>query len=607
MTELPLARGFPQAELADWQALVTEALKGTPANALASRSYDGIEIAPLYARAADGRVIPGRAPGAPWTVMQRIDIADPAAANRQILEDLNNGASGLQLVFEGAAGDYGSSLPATAEAIGRALDDVHFDWGIAVDLDIGPLSKNAALDVAEVVVSRGLEPRNVAIRFGFDPLGAMAASGVALKPWAEIAPTLARLVAELRGKGLSGPFAAADGRPVHAAGGSEAQELAFVLASAVAYLRALEAHGSTLEEARRAIYFRLAADQDQLFTMAKFRALRTLWERIEQACGLSPERATITAETAWRMMTKRDPHGNIVRGTIAALGAALGGADAVTVLPFSTALGVPDAFARRIARNIQSILIEESNLHRVVDPGAGAGAVEALTDQLAARAWEQFQEVERAGGLAEALASGLVQRAVAEVRAERMANVARRKELLIGTSDFPDLHEEPVLVLGPPGEKAAMSTESAQTLMRIRLAEPFERLRDRSDARAARGARPKVFLAHLGRPSDFTARTSFAKSFFEAGGIEAIEGRVEDFTSSGAALACLCSSDKVYATEGAKAAEALAAAGAKHVCLAGKPREGREVMQAAGVGTFLFQGCDALELLNRAYDVVESN
>ena len=151
---------------------------------------------------------------------------------------------------------------------------------------------------------------------------------------------------------------------------------------AVAYLRALEQGGIALEDARRFIYFRLAADQDQFLTIAKFRALRKLWARIEEACGLEPRPAFVSAETAWRMMTKRDPHGNIVRGTIAALGAAVGGADAVTVLPFSAALGLPDAFARRIARNTQTILIEEANIHRVADPAAGSGAIEALTDAL---------------------------------------------------------------------------------------------------------------------------------------------------------------------------------------------------------------------------------
>jgi methylmalonyl-CoA mutase len=362
-----------------------------------------------------------------------------------------------------------------------------------------------------------------------------------------------------------------------------------------------------LDDARRCIYFRLAADQDQLLTIAKFRALRKLWARVEEACGLAPRPAFVAAETAWRMMTKRDPQGNIVRGTIAALGAAVGGADAVTVLPFSAALGLPDAFARRIARNTQTILIEEANIHRVADPSAGSGAIDTLTDALCARAWELFQDIEREGGAANAIDSGVIQKQVAKVRAEREANVARRRDSLVGTSDFPDLGEDPVAVLVKPRLTSISHDEMA--LAPSRLAEPFERLRDRSDAYLAKhGTRPKVFLACLGRASDFNARASFAKSLFEAGGIEAVEGKGDNltkrFSESGAQLACLCSSDKVYADEAALVAKTLAQAGATHLYLAGKPKN-QAALELAGISTFLHQGCDTLAILKAAYDQID--
>ncbi|MGV1014414.1 MAG: methylmalonyl-CoA mutase subunit beta, partial [Methyloceanibacter sp.] len=484
MAELPLARGFPPAEEADWKALVEQALKGAPWAALTARSYDGIAIEPLYKRAEKAAVVAGRASGEPWAVAQRIDLPDPAAANRQILEDLNNGANGLVLVFDGAVGDYGYALPHSEAAIARALQGVHLEWGIDVALDFGPPSREAARIVADHVKAAGLEPASVKLRFGFDPLGALAVHGALPKPWREIAPAVAGAIGDLAGQGFRGPFAVADARPVHAAGGSEAQELAFALANAVAYLRALEASGIALDDARRFIFFRLAADQDQFLTIAKFRALRKLWARIEDACGLKPEPCLVTAETAWRMMTRRDPHGNIVRGTIAALAAAVGGADAIAVLPFSAALGVPDAFARRVARNTQTILIEEANIHRVADPAAGSGAIEALTDRLCAAAWALFQEIERAGGTAAAHETGLIQTAVAKVRAERQANIARRKDSVVGTSDFPDLAEDKVAVLATleTVSRAKPSSESIDPLPRVRLAEPFERLRDASDA-----------------------------------------------------------------------------------------------------------------------------
>jgi methylmalonyl-CoA mutase len=603
MVELSLARDFPPADEAEWKALVEKALKGAPFASLRSRSYDGIEIEPLYRRSEGAEIIPGRAPGRPWEVMQRVDLPDPEAANKQILEDLNNGATGLTLVFEGAAGDYGYALPAKGAAISAALDDVYLDAGIALDLDLGAQSQDGAGLLATLVKARGIDPQDATIHFGFDPLGAAAATGRSAAPWQDLAPRFAGQIRDLAAQGFTGPFAVADGRPVHAAGGSEAQELGFMLAVAVAYLRALEAGGIALDDARRFLYFRLAADQGQFLTVAKFRAIRKLWARIEEACGLEPEPAFVAAETAWRMTTKRDPHGNIVRGTVAALGAAVGGVDTVTVLPFSAALGLPDAFARRIARNTQTILIEEANIHRVAEPAAGSGAIEALTDRLCSMAWWVFQKIEQRGGAGEALASGLIQRAVAKVRAEREANVARRKEPLIGTSDFPDLAEDRPPTLAGPREGAADS--GATALPRIRLAAPFEHLRDRSDAYLAEhGTRPKVFLACLGRPSDFNARASFARSLFGAGGIESVEGSdnlVKGFKDSGAKLACLCSSDKVYASQAVDAAKALIQAGARYVYLAGKPAD-RETLKQAGVSAFLHQGCDTLGILNAAYD-----
>lgn len=606
MVELSLARDFAPADEAAWKALIEEALKGAPFASLGSKTYDGIGIEPLYGCATEASRIAGRAAGQPWAVMQRINLTDPKAANAQILDDLNNGANGVALVYQGAIGDYGYALPASGAAISAALDNIHLDAGIAIDLDLSVQSKDAAGLLATLVKARGIAPQDVTIRFGFGPLGGVALSGQSPTPWTDIAPIFAGLVFDLAGQGFAGPFAVADGRVIHAAGGSEAQELAFALASAIAYLRALEQGGIALDDARRLIYFRFAADQDQFLTIAKFRAARRLWRRIEEACGLKPRPSFIAAETAWRMMTKRDPHGNIVRGTIAALGAAVGGADAITVLPFSAALGLPDAFARRIARNTQTILIEEANIHRVADPAAGSGAIEVLTDSLCDVAWGLLQEIEREGGLDQALESGSIQNAVGKVRAEREADVARRKDSLIGTSDFPDLAEDEVAVLAQP-RLAALSTRK-KALNPIRLSEPFERLRDRSDAYLAKaGARPKVFLACLGRPVDFNARASFAKSLFESGGIEAVEGKGDNlakrFKESGAKLVCLCSSDKVYEREAASNAEALAEAGAARIYLAGKPAN-RAALDKAGVSTFLYQGCDTLEILASAYDEI---
>jgi methylmalonyl-CoA mutase len=313
------------------------------------------------------------------------------------------------------------------------------------------------------------------------------------------------------------------------------------------------------------------------------------------------------------MMSKRDPYVNILRTTIAVAAAGIGGADAIGALPFTAALGLPDRFARRLARNTQLILLEESNLAKVADPSAGAGSIEDLTNQLCAAAWSLLQEIERAGGAAAALEQGLIQNKVAAVRAARQAAVARRKDSLTGTSDYADLGEAPVSVLAvpqvspPPDGSAATKIE---LLPRIRLAEPFELLRDASDRlRAKTGSRPKIFLANLGALSAFTARATFANNFFAAGGIEAVtndgfadhEQMLAAFKASGAKLACLCASDVVYANEAAGAAKALAAAGAI-VYFAGRPGEHEAAWRQAGVKSFIFTGCDVLATLQAAHD-----
>src|SRR6202040_1225637 len=288
-------------------------------------------------------------------------------------------------------------------------------------------------------------------------------------------------------------------------------------ATGVAYLRAIEGAGVALEDAQNMVYTRLSADADQFLTLAKFRALRLLWARVEQACGLAPKPLFIAAETAWRMLTQRDAYVNMLRATMATFSAGLGGANAITVLPHTLALGLPDPFARRVARNTQLVLLEESHLAKVSDPAAGSGGIEALTQALCESAWSLFQEIENAGGVFPALEQGLIQRKVAATRAVREANIARRKEALTGATEFPNLHEAHVAVLDARPAALAPSGEAGikfDALTPMRLATPFERLRDRSDQILKdSGVRPKVFLGNLGTPAEFTARATFAKSF----------------------------------------------------------------------------------------------
>ncbi len=538
-------------------------------------------------------------------------------ANAQALHDLENGATGLTLVFAGANGAYGFGLEPTAEAVEKVFEGVFLDAGISIELQVGPQSRMAAIHVAEYVKRRGLDPAACDIRFGLDPIGACAVWGSSPYAWPEIAPAVTGAVKGLAAMGFKGPFTPADGRVIHDAGGSEAQELAFVLATGVAYLRALEGAGVALEAARDMVYARLSADADEFLTLAKFRALRLLWARVEQACDLTPKPMFVAADTAWRMLTQRDPYVNMLRATIATFSAGLGGANAITVLPHTLALGLPDPFARRVARNTQLVLLEESNLAKVSDPAAGSGGIEGLTQQLCEAAWTLFQEIEKAGGVFASLEQSLIQRKVAATRAVREQNIARRKEVLTGATEFPNLHEAHVAVLDarpvvlPPYGEAKFKFDA---LPPMRLATPFEALRDRSDQiRKDKGARPKVFLANLGTPADFTARATFAKSFFETGGIEAVDSEgftdpaalAKAFKASGAQLTCLCSSDKVYAGQATAVAAALHAANARHIYLAGRPGEQEAALRAAGVNDFVMAGGDALSVLREAYRLME--
>jgi methylmalonyl-CoA mutase len=610
MTNVPLASEFAPASLERWRKLVESVLKGAPFDRkLVAKTYDGLRIEPLYPRSTDAQPVPGRAPGSPWQVLQRLDHPDPVIANQQGRQDLENGATGLALVFAGSPGAHGFGLEPSEAALRRALDGIHFDAGITLELD--GCAPATALALRQVIAEHTTKPSATRIRFGLDPLGLIARSGAGRASWDEVAASHAGLIRDLTAQEFAGPFVVADGRVVHAAGGTEAQELGYVLVNTVAYLRMLESAGFALDQARRLIFFRLAADADQFLTIAKFRALRKLFARVEAACGLVAQPIFVSAETAWRMMTRRDPWVNVLRTTIATFAAGLGGADSVTVLPFTSALGLPDAFARRLARNTQLILLEESNLARVADPAAGSGGIEALTQHLCGAAWAFFQEIEAAGGAHTALTSGLVAHKVAAIRHEREAAVARGREAITGTSEFPDIHELPVAVLTPTPARSA-ATEGG-LLPEIRLAEPFEQLRDAADDYAAKtGSRPKVFLANLGTPSDFTARATFAKNFFEAGGIEAVtndgfsstEALVTAFKTSGARFACLCSSNDVYAKDAVAAATALAKAGAVHLYLAGRGGGLESALKAAGVVTFIYSGCDMLKTLRAAHDMI---
>jgi methylmalonyl-CoA mutase len=612
------AAEFPPVSRAQWLKLVEAVLKGSRFDdALVAHSYDGIRVEPLYPTAERPRARLRAAHG-PWRVAQRVDHPDPQAANALALADLEGGADALALVFAQAGSARGFGLAArSVDELDRALAGVMLDL-VQIRLDAGHAGPAAAAAIVALAERRFHSLADLDFDLGLDPVGAVARSGTLPAPWDRLTGDAADLHAGLQARGFKGGVFLADGRPYHEAGASEAKEVAAVLATAVTYLRALEARGHGLEQARDALSFLLVADSDEFFTIAKLRALRQLWIRVEEACGLAPKPIRVHAETAWRMMTRHDPWVNMLRVTVAAFSAAVGGADTITALPFTAPLGLPDAFARRIARNTQLILAQEANLWRVADPAAGSGAFEALTDELCDSAWTMFQTLEREGGITASLASGAVQARIAAVRAERDKAVATRRDAITGTSEFPDLGERPVSVLIPsPSPQVrdvapdvhAAAAHAIVPLPSLRSAEPFERLREASDAQLAlRGRRPKVFLANLGPPAGFAARAGFAKTFFEAGGIEAVtndgfaspEDMLAAFRASGARLACLCASDIVYESLAVAAAKALVSHGAKRLYMVARPNGLQEQLKDAGVSEYIFAGCDTLSILETA-------
>lgn len=611
-----LANPFPPASEADWHAAALKALKGGDfERKLVTRSPGGLVIQPLYQRRHDAQPVAGARAGTRWDVTARIDHPVPDEAAGLALSDLEGGADGLALVFHGSRGARGFGLPTTdATTLAAALAGVSLDL-VRIRLEPAPQARITCRLFAEVLKGQRLTPADLSVDFGIDPIGLLARSGVLLAPWADVGIRLGDMLGEFGGQGFAGPFFACDGRTAHEAGASEAQELAYVLASASAYMQALVAGGTPLVRAERALSFVLAIDADQFAGIAKIRALRRLMAEVQRASGLDLQPIALHAETAFRMLTRRDTPVNMLRNAIAAFSAGVGGADSVAVLPHTSALGLADGFARRVARNTQAVLLEESHLWRVVDPAAGSGGLEALTDQICAQAWDMFQEIEREGGLVGSLSGGHLQQRIAAVRARRDGEIATGKAPLTGTSAYPNLAETPETVLDirpAMAREAGGGSVTITPLPATRLSEPFERLRDRADAVAASGALKPVFLAALGPTAGYGPRADFARGLLATGGLPVLEpasfaeadggtdlmSMTEAFRASGAAMAVLCGSDESYATEAPDAAIALAASGAQAIWLAGRPGEHEARFRTAGVGGFIFTGCDMLTTLD---------
>ncbi|WP_406230909.1 methylmalonyl-CoA mutase family protein [Nocardia sp. NBC_01009] len=574
-------------------------LPDEPERLLAETTYDGLTVNPLYTRRDERpeQPLPGAFPfvrgrdatrdvNRGWYVSAYVGAHDAAAANREIMFGLANGISAVWL---GVAerGVPVAELPA-------ALSGMLFELA-PLTLDAGGAATAAATQIFTVLDGYELSARaDIQVGLGAAPLTSRFASTADV----DLAEALG-LAEQAIARAETVRAITVDGTVFHDAGASDAQELGAAVAAGVEYLRALT-ETQDIADALGQIEFRFAATDDQFATIAKLRAARQLWARVAHVCGApafggAPQHAVTSAA----MMTQRDPWVNMLRTTLAAFGAGVGGADTVTVLPFDSALpagelGVSKPFADRMARNTQLLLLEESRIGHVQDPGAGSWYVEDLTAALAAKAWEFMQELEAAGGYLAALDSGLLAERIAATRAARDSDVAHRKTAVTGVNEFPNLAEQPL-------------SEAARQESRIaRYGARFEALRNRSDAYlAAEGSRPRALLVPLGSVAEHNVRVTFIANLLASGGIESInpgplaaDGIGAAATESGATIAVLCGSDKRYGTDAGAAVGALRAAGVDTVLLAGSPQAVAELSGAQRPDGYLAARIDAVAALS---------
>jgi len=599
----PLAEGFAIPSDAEWRALANSALKGAPFESLVRKTPDGIARGPLFTRTdlkdacdpgAPGAAPfirgagPARDPFLPWGVRQRADLADPAEANAALLDDLNGGASEITLAID-PSGRRGVQVR-SGDDLARALD------GVMADLAPVWLAPVYESHEAGTLFLNWLDAQ------GYDPAAVRGGLGLTIPDDAGAAAALAALA---RFPALKPVTIRAHG--AYEAGGSDVQELAFMCAAGAAWMRALVDQGAGADAASGALSVTLAADADVHLTIAKLRAARRLWSRILEAFGVSADARALKlhAVTGARMLSARDPYTNLIRNACAGLAASAGGADSVEVRPFTYAMGPSNRFARRLARNLQILLMEESHVGRTADPAGGGYLHETLAARLAQAAWTRFQEIEADGGASTLIASNRLARDVQAMAEQRAARYARGAESLIGVNAYPELDARKVDT--PPLPDATTDTMDAPApwpaLEPLRFAAPFEALRAAAESCPDR---PAAFLATLGAPSAFSARSSFAVNRLAAAGVAAIPAETHDsvaacadaFAASGCKLAVICGADAAYEADAATLAAALKAAGAREVWLAGKPAE------IDGVDHFIHMRSDALKDGARAHEVL---
>jgi methylmalonyl-CoA mutase len=686
---LKLASEFPPADYAAWRKLADAALNGAPFDKkLVTHLRDGFDVQPIYTAddldgdiaqihptliatnsqlAADARTSAGAnatVAATGWDIRQLHAHPAPKTVNDAILEDLESGVTSILLRLDHAARfGRGPDAPDGDDAgLGGVmiykLDDLnHTLNGVYTNLAPIALDAGAAtIPCAALLAARMAREDDVSDAtpaFNLDPIGTYVAEGFCPT---DLATALKQAGSFARAIGTKFPHATAitvNSTPWYNAGATDSRELAIALATGLAYFRAMVDAGMEDAKAATSITFTTAIGTDFFAGIAKLRALRLMWRRILQASGIEGCAITLNAVSAEQIISKVDPWVNMLRTTVTSFAAGLGGADSVVCLPYDHAIGLPDGFSRRIARNTQLILQEESNVHRVIDPAGGAWFIENLTRDLAQNAWRKFQEIETAGGIITAIENGTLTDDIATSWHARADRLATRRDPLTGVSEFPNIDEAAVAcdvpdisalraaVQNRPGTpdtnigtdfndlvtaaaKGASikqlfdalygdlaSAKRMAPLPRHRLSEAFEANRLRASAHTQEtGKPPQIFLCNIGKVADHTARAMFARNFFGAGGIETLANNgfatghdaANAFRQSGAKIAIICGSDTQYAEHAAEMAKALNAAGASKIYLAGHPGDNRAAFEAAGISEFIFVGSDVVALTTAVLD-----
>jgi methylmalonyl-CoA mutase len=600
---------------ARWRSAVAEVMAKTgrrdrselpdePERLLDSPTYEGFEIHALYT-ATDGlgeAPLPGEWPFVRGADRHRDVLAGWKVAEQFPAPNFAGTATEGNVAILGALVDGVSALVLRVGDGGVAPGQLD-RWLEGVYLELAPVMLNAGADfpaaaqavLALVAGADDARRASMSIDLGADPFTAVL-GGTDTSTVEEVLAVATTLAGKRGVRTIT-----IDGPAFHNCGAGAAWELAGVICAALDYLRLQTAAGIAAVDALHQISFRLAADDDQFMTIAKFRAARQLWARVADVLGYPDDgAATVHAVTSAAMMTQRDPWVNMVRTTVAAFGAGIGGADTVQVLPFDAAIpggfpGMTVDFARRIARNTQLLLLEESGVGRVLDPAGGSWYVERLTETLAAQAWSHIQEVEGRGGFGQAI--GYVTEQIDQVRARRADDIAHRRTAITGINEFPNLSEPPLPQTGLPSTG-------------LRYAKPFEALRDRSDAHLVRtGQRPRALLLPLGPLAEHNIRTSFAANLLASGGVEAVNpGTVEPgvvgeaVRDAGTSVAVICGTDSRYGDEVAAIVTAARAAGVQRIYLAGPSKAVADVPPEARPDDYLTAKIDAVEALSTLLD-----